>query len=207
MIVKAFAGHRFGANCYLVTDDQATAGVIIDPSLPYSALMAASGGRMPEIREIVLTHAHADHMLFLEEWRAVCRASVSVGALDAFALGSPEANCSGYLGLGQQTYATADRLLRNGDEIAVGDQRLRVIVTPGHTPGSLCLLFESGIITGDTLFAGGGVGRCDFFGGSEDCLKKSLSYLFRLPGSLTVYPGHGPATTIGQEAGYHSYLI
>jgi hydroxyacylglutathione hydrolase len=96
-------------------------------------------------------------------------------------------------------------LLNEGYIIAFGEEKLNVIHTPGHTPGSICLLNERVIFTGDTLFAGG-VGRTDFVGGSERDMKLSLERLKHLPENLVVYPGHGPKSTIGVEKRSNYFL-
>ena len=195
----------FASNCYLLFDDGEQFAIVVDPSVPYADASAylASGTR---ISAIVLTHAHADHLLFLDDWRRQTGAPVLIGEGDRGALLDPERNCSLLLGLGARSYGMADRLLADGDEIQLGGERLCVLHTPGHSPGSICLLGDF-LISGDTVFAYGGVGRTDFLGGSPELLKKSLQRILSLPGDTVIYPGHGPSTTVSAERKLHALLF
>ena len=117
----------------------------------------------------------------------------------------PELNLSALFNLDYHS-PRADRLLEDGDEIVFGKVGLKVIHTPGHSPGSICLLGEKEIFTGDTLFAGG-VGRTDLIGGSFQKLTYSLKHkIMILPDWLKVYPGHGPETVLGYEKRTNPYL-
>lgn len=206
VIVKSIYGAGFGSNCYVALDDSMSNAVVIDPSVPYERAVA-SLGFVPSFRAILLTHGHADHLLALDNWRNATGSPVMIGSGDAYALLHPEANCSRFLGLGDLTFGEPDVRLSDGDEIAVGDQTLRVLFTPGHSCGSICFYCDGHLLSGDTLFADGGVGRSDLFGGDEGTLRASLSALMELPSSTVVYPGHGPQTTIASESCFHSYFI
>ncbi|MBO4283405.1 MAG: MBL fold metallo-hydrolase [Clostridia bacterium] len=200
-----YDSHGLGSNCYLFSDDNKTASVVIDPSAAPETVAPVFGPILKSVRAILLTHAHADHMLALKKWKAATGAPILVGKYDRYALSDPEANVSSLLGLQSGDFGNADRSLEDGEEIAVGSEKLTVLHTPGHTPGSLCFLSSDALFSGDTLFALGGVGRTDFFGGSEDAIEDSISELLALSPSLRVYPGHGPETTIGRERNYHRY--
>ena len=206
MEVKGFSGGGFASNCYLILDRDEEHAIVIDPSVPHRAVCAHFKHSLV-IDAIVLTHAHADHLLALDDWRTATSAPVLIGRGDADALSDPARSCALFLGLGEISYGQADRTLSDGDRLALGDETLTVMCTPGHSPGSLCLLGSGFLISGDTLFAGGGVGRTDFKGGSPELLAQSVSTLLQLPHEPLVYPGHGPATTISREALYHEYLI
>ena len=206
MEIKRFSGNGFASNCYIILGQDGEHAIVIDPSVPYRSVSAHFTHPLV-IDAIVLTHAHADHLLALDDWKAATHAPVLIGKGDADALFDPVRNCALFLGLGETSYGQADRTISGGEKLILSNEVLTVICTPGHSPGSLCLLGSGFLISGDTLFACGGVGRTDFEGGSPELLAQSLSTLFQLPHETTVYPGHGPATTVGREALYHEYLI
>jgi glyoxylase-like metal-dependent hydrolase (beta-lactamase superfamily II) len=156
------------------------------------------------VASIVHTHGHVDHISATEDLLADLGQDVPIAAhpadayLYAAAERQPMAALTGYplpATLGMPSVE-----LRDGTEIAVGTMRLRVIHTPGHTPGSICLLAgDAFVLSGDTLFRRG-IGRTDLSGGDEDAIYESiLTRLYTLPPALIVYPGHGPSTTIGEE--------
>ena len=194
-----------GSNCYLFSDDELTASVVIDPSAAPETVAPVFGPILSTVRAILLTHAHADHMFALKKWKEATGAPILIGRYDRYAMSDPEANVAHLLGLQSGDFGDADRSLEDGEEISVGHEKLTVLHTPGHTSGSLCFLSSDALFSGDTLFALGGVGRTDFFGGSEEALADSVSELLALSPSLCVYPGHGPETTIGRERQYHGY--
>jgi glyoxylase-like metal-dependent hydrolase (beta-lactamase superfamily II) len=191
------------ANCYLIIDPGTSATLVVDPGAGADALLArlhALGGR---VVSIVHTHGHFDHISATEAVLAGLGEPVPVAAHPADAyLYEPAARAKGAL-LGYampEAPLTPSVALQDGDEVAVGAQRLRVIHTPGHTPGGICLLAEGEfILTGDTLFRRG-IGRFDLPGGDEDALYESiLTRLYSLAPELVVYPGHGASTTIDEE--------
>ena len=205
MKLRLCEGGGFASNCYLLLDDSDREAIAVDPSVPYREAKAMLGAA--QIKAILLTHAHADHLLFLNEWKTESGAPVLIGEGDAEALRDPERNCSLFLGLGAMRYGMADHLLSEGEMLSLGDESLTVLSTPGHSPGSICLLCGDRLISGDTLFGYGGVGRTDFIGGSSELLARSLRRILALSGETTVYPGHGRETTVAAERRYHLRLL
>ena len=203
--ILQFDGRGIGSNCYLFSDDACENAVVIDPSASPDATAPVFGHVTPIVRAILLTHAHADHMLALSKWREATGAPVFVGRFDRYALNDPTANVSDLLGLPHVDFGDADRGLEDGEEIAVGHDKLTVLYTPGHTVGSVCYLSSDALFSGDTIFSLGGVGRTDFFGGSDESLTESVNRLLSLPPTVTVYPGHGSKTTVALERIYHTY--
>ncbi len=190
MEIKMIRESGMSANSYLIVSGNEAA--LVDPSAPVNDVknLLADG---ITLRYILLTHVHFDHVLTLEETRAAFCAPLLVGAGDADALSDPKSSLFLLFFDERKKFSPADRLLRDGDLIELGGESLRVISTPGHTPGSVCYLADGFIVTGDTLFARS-IGRTDFPGGDTAQIFRSLEKFRELDGSLTVYPGHeGPA--------------
>ncbi len=203
--IVQFDGRGIGSNCYLFSDDECENAVVIDPSASPETTAHLFGHVTPIIRAILLTHAHADHMLALKKWKEETGAPVLIGRYDKYAVNDPMANVADLLGLPSGDFGEADRGLEDGEVIAVGREKLRVLYTPGHTAGSVCYLSSDALFSGDTIFSLGGVGRTDFFGGSEESLADSVKRILSLPPTVTVYPGHGRKTTVALERIYHAY--
>ena len=199
LYLRRFAVGPFDTNCYLAADSTSLEALIIDPGGDPDAVAEAVRSEGLTVRAIVVTHAHADHTAACDALRRQFGCPVMIHELDAPFLADPEANLSVWAGHGNLTIPKADRLLGDGDEIDIGQLVFRVMHTPGHTPGGICLLVDGVLFSGDTLFASG-IGRTDFPGGSYERLIESIqSRLFALPDDTVVYPGHGPKTTIGRE--------
>lgn len=196
-------------NCYLLKDESGK-GVIIDPGgeTPTNGsdrILEACREHSVNADLIVLTHAHFDHMLSLETVREALNAELAIHKADSNALADPYISyMAQYAGKTAPT-KPADRLLDDGDTISVGNSTLKVLHTPGHTPGSICLIGDDYIITGDTLFCGS-VGRCDLIGGDNFALIRSLEKLKKLDKNYTVYPGHGPTTELNRERDMNPYM-
>ena len=205
MEIEKYGGDGYVANCYLVIDKTDDSAVIIDPSVSYESVFRQRGNAMPKIEYILLTHAHFDHMLALEQWRQVTRAPLALTTEDAQAFGDPEKTLFGqFLSLDIRP-AAPERTLEDGDIVAFGHSSLKVMKTPGHTCGSCCYIGEHEIFTGDTLFSLS-VGRTDFYGGSSKALQTSLSKLRRLRQNYVLYPGHGAKTTLDYEKKNNRYF-
>lgn len=190
-------------NCWIVTDDSGGPAVVIDPGDDFARIEEAlSGGR---VSAIVLTHGHFDHIGAVSALVAATGAPLYVHEADADRITTATGSGGAMFGFHDHVSPPADRLLADGDTLAAGELSLRVLHTPGHTPGCICVLVteEGGVghlFAGDTLFSGS-VGRTDFPGGDARVLAGSIATrLAPLPADTIVHPGHGPDTTIGREA-------
>lgn len=199
MLLKTLVVGPIAANCYLLGCPQTNEGAVIDPGDEAEKILQAAREAGLQIRYIINTHGHVDHIGANHALKAATGASIMVHSDDAQFLVEPGKNLSTWTGTKVQS-PPADTLLQEGDIISIGNTiKLEVIHTPGHTPGGICLKGEGVVFTGDTLFAGS-IGRTDFPGGSHKQLLAAIKEkLFNLDDNLKVYPGHGPASSIGVE--------
>ena len=194
----------YASNCYLI--ESGGEAVLIDPSVSVADALRRLGS-LPRIKTIVLTHGHFDHTLTLAEWRSHTGAPVAIHRADAPMLADARLSCYRQF-LGEDvTFAPPERLLDEGDGVAVGEETLTVLSVPGHTPGSIALGGDDLLFTGDTLFADGGYGRTDLPGGNPRDLVTSLRRLLSFPGHYRVLPGHGDTTDITTSAALFSNLM
>ncbi len=156
------------------------------------------------IKYIVNTHGHPDHTSGNGILKEKTGASLLIHELDAPKLTNTSQNLSALFGLHVNS-PSPDQTLQEGDLVQVGGVKLKVLHTPGHSKGGICLLAEKVIFTGDTLFAGS-IGRYDFPDANLQEIMKSLKRLTELPDHLKVYPGHGPSSTLGEEKRSNPFL-
>jgi len=207
LILKKLEQGAFASNCYIVGDESSKEGMIIDPGAGGGQILSSVEELGLNIKFIVLTHSHMDHIGALKEVKEATGAEIAIHTEDAPSLQrqptSPLFNPS------SQQPPPPDRLLKENDTIDIGDLRFVVLHTPGHTQGGICLLEkkeESIVFTGDTLF-NFGIGRADFPGSSyEQELASIKTKLLTLPDDTIVCPGHGPDTTIGTEREWNTFL-
>jgi len=195
------------ANCIVLWNDDSNICWIVDPGQDAADLISFIEEHGLKPSAIVLTHGHFDHIGavpgLLEKWPAL---SVHLGSGDEPMLGHPQNAWPPDYPLAPKP-ATLVTDLTEGSVLSAGGISAKILSTPGHTPGSVCLYFEEErlLITGDTLFAGS-CGRTDFPGGSMPQMKASLKRLASLPPDVTVIAGHGAPTTIGHEVASNPYM-
>jgi len=189
-------------NCYLLADEGGAGGAVVDPGDEAGRIIEACEGQGLEPDLIVNTHAHADHIgADAELKRRYPRASLCIGRGDAELLGHPVRNLSAMLGR-EAAGVEPDLLLEDGQTLEVGQCVLRVLETPGHTSGGICLVAADEspavVLCGDLVFQEG-FGRTDLPGGDSAILKRSVEEkVLPLPDETVLLPGHGPATTVGE---------
>ena len=198
MIIKAIPAGIYDANCYIVMDEKTKDAVVLDPGGDGEMLERAIKDMKANVKSILLTHGHMDHVGGVEYLSAKLNVPFYISKIDEeymekdnYVFGSIR-NANGYLDV--------------GNALSFGSLNIKVIATPGHTKGGLCFLIEDKLFTGDTLFQGS-IGRTDFIGGSfPEIIDSIKTKLLPLGDEIEVYPGHGPKSSIGYEKGYNMYL-
>jgi hydroxyacylglutathione hydrolase len=202
MLIEQIQIGGFEIFCYVLGDEKTGIGIVIDPGGPAGPILnRASGKGIKQITHIVNTHSHVDHVSGNKEAQEATSAAIAIHELDAADLTHP--NLGMLAMFGAEPSPPPSILLKDNDVIAFGNESIKVIHTPGHTLGGICLYFDGHVITGDTLFVGG-IGRTDLPGGSYETLRQSIKErLFTLPEETIVLPGHNygvtPTSTIGRE--------
>lgn len=205
-MIEGRAMGAMGANCYIVSCPETKKSAVIDPGADGKRIYRWILESGYQVEYILLTHGHVDHIGAVDDLREFCQAKVGIHSGDAGMLGDGRKNLSSYLGLPLEL-KPADFLLEEGQVLTVGQEQLKVIATPGHTPGGVCFLTSDGLLSGDTLFEGS-IGRTDFPGGSHrELLEQITGKLLVLPEDTRVYPGHGGETTIGREKRENPFLV
>ena len=199
LTVKRLVVGSLSANCFIV--GAAGEGMVIDPGGNAETIDRTITESGLEIGIIVLTHGHSDHIAALRDIQDRTGAEVAIHREDAEFL-----ETSSQFGISYRKPHPPDRLLGEGDVIDIGEARFKVVHTPGHTPGSICLLSGDKVFTGDTLFRRG-IGTTLMPGSSRSQLINSIqTRLMTLQDDTVVYPGHGRETTIGAERKDNPYV-
>jgi glyoxylase-like metal-dependent hydrolase (beta-lactamase superfamily II) len=207
LIIRTLLVGFIQTNCYLIGDEAAREGAVIDPGGDPDPILAAIEAEGLTIRYILNTHAHFDHMAANGPLLAASSASLALHPADMELLTT--GGGARWFGLLDSLHSpSVDVELSDGQELAVGGLRIKVLYTPGHSPGHVAFyLPEAGVLfSGDALFRNG-MGRTDLPGGDYATLMTSIRQkLMILPDETVVYPGHGPTTTIGAERRRNRFL-
>lgn len=208
LMTKMFAVGMLSANCYVVNCKDTSQAAVIDPGFgsqrEADEVIKYITDNNLELKFIVDTHGHPDHTCGNQAIKDRFHVPICIHEDDAYMLGESGKETARYFGF-DTISPPADILLREGSYVKFGDVTLRVVHTPGHSFGSVVLLGETEVFTGDTLFAGS-IGRTDFPGSSDVEMQVSLRKLQSLPDYFVVFPGHGPATTMGEEKRVNPFL-
>jgi len=193
------------ANCYLVGDPETRQGVVIDPGGEAARILDEAARLGLTLTRILLTHGHLDHTSATAEVRDATGAPVCIHPADADLLRRPDLAMAALMGLQDPAPVEPDQLLEDGSNVEVGSTAFRVLHTPGHTPGSICLALEDEVFTGDTIFAGG-VGRTDLGGSMSDLVATLRDRIATLPDDTVLLPGHEGQTTVWAEKAGNPFL-
>ncbi|MFT9055011.1 MAG: MBL fold metallo-hydrolase [Ethanoligenens sp.] len=205
MDIKYLRVGQIGTNCYIVCDKAGGKCAVIDPGADAQRIIAAveENGCVPQM--ILLTHGHYDHIGAVHELLAHFHCKLAVPKMELDFLNNPHRNLQSSVGGGNFEPFRPDILFEDGDTVEVAGLKFHVLHTPGHTPGSCCLLCEDVMFSGDTLFAGS-AGRTDFPGGDPAAMRVSMKKLAALSGNFQVLPGHGGFSTLDEERANNPFL-
>jgi glyoxylase-like metal-dependent hydrolase (beta-lactamase superfamily II) len=207
MIRETLAVGLLGCNCTVLGDEVSREAIVVDPGYDIPKILAVLVKHQLTVKRIVVTHAHIDHIASAQTLKQLTGAPILYSKDDVPQLAIMDVQAS-WFNLAVPTVLPPDHSPADGELVSVRGVEATVLLTPGHTEGSLCLYLptEGLLLAGDTLFAGG-VGRTDFPGGNEGKLMASLrERLMPLPDATVVVPGHGPETTIGVERVENPFL-
>ncbi len=197
MIIKRLVVGPLEENCYIVGDEDTRQALVIDPGDEPNRILEIIKENELKVDAIICTHAHFDHIGAVGDIKKATGAKILIhmGDIELYEGAKDQAAFWGY---DLDDIPQPDGFLSEGDDARIGDLKFKVLHTPGHSPGGICLYGEGVLFTGDTLFQGS-VGRTDFHGGDMARLKESFKRLLNLPEDTTVLSGHGPETTIKRE--------
>lgn len=196
-MLKIFTVGPMEANCYILYNPDKREGLIIDPGAEGSHLIKFIKQEKIFINYIINTHGHPDHIGANRKIKEYTNAPILIHQYDAPMLTKSGSVLSLIFPL-ESSSPPADTFIKDGDLIECAGMKLKILHTPGHTPGGISLLIDDFIFTGDTLFSGS-IGRSDLPGGSQEVLLNSIKKILSLEENLIIYPGHGPSTTVRQE--------
>lgn len=193
-------------NCYIVSNENTKEAVIIDPGAQAERIMNAVKEKQFQVKAILLTHGHIDHIQAVNELKEAYGVDVYVGEEEADVVKDTQKNLSMMFGM---PYVTkGDCLVKEGDILSLAGFTIKVLFTPGHTKGGVCYYFEpeGALFSGDTIFQGS-VGRSDFPTGSARTLSDSIKEkIFTLPDDIQIFPGHGDSTVVSYERQYNMFV-
>ena len=208
MIHEILAVGPLRCNCSIIGDENTREAMVIDPGDDVEDVLAIVRKHNLQVKQIVVTHAHIDHVGGAMKLRAATGAPILLNQND-YALLKMLGVQATWIGVADPGNVEIDRSVTTGEKVSAGQHTAEILHTPGHTEGSICLYFpvEKTLIAGDTLFAGS-IGRTDLPGGSTQKIMRSLhDTVLALPDDTIVIPGHGEMTTIGDERESNPFLV
>jgi glyoxylase-like metal-dependent hydrolase (beta-lactamase superfamily II) len=195
----------FEMNCYIIADDESPHCLVLDPGDETERLIKIIEENKLQPERIINTHNHIDHLLRVAEFKNHYKIPFYICDKDLPLLESLQEQAL-LFGLDETEIPEVDGFLKDGDRFKLGELTYTICETPGHSPGSVCVLFPGHVFVGDVLFHDS-IGRTDLYQGNYEQLMKSIrEKLLVLPDDTKVYPGHGPSTTIGREKENNPFL-
>lgn len=198
MYFKCLDNGILGSNSYIIWNEGSKDALLIDTGVDSQSIMSVLDSNEITLKKIVLTHYHFDHVYYLNELKTLTNAQILIHSLDEEGLSNPNLNGSSHFSK-PETFCKPDQTLEDNEIFTCANLKFKVLHTPGHTKGCICILVESSVFTGDTLFKGS-MGRTDLPGAQPEKIIPSIkNKLYTLPPTTKVYPGHGGSSTIGFE--------
>lgn len=205
MIIKDLVVGPLMANCFIFGCNKTKEAVVIDPGGDADKILLSLADSELKVKYIINTHGHFDHVCGNGKMKDATGADILIHPLDAPMLGMLSSNAAVF-GISVENSPPCDQTIEEGETISFGNISLKVIHTPGHTPGGISLYTDGIVFVGDTLFAGS-IGRTDFPGGDFDTLISSIkTKLFDMEDDMRVLSGHGPETSIGSEKRFNPFV-
>jgi hydroxyacylglutathione hydrolase len=205
LIIKELVVGPLMANCFICGCSKTKEAVVIDPGGDADTILLSLADAKLKVKYIINTHGHFDHVSANGKMKDATGADILIHPLDAPMLEKLSSNAA-FFGVSVENSPPCDQTLEEGDTVSFGDVTLKVIHTPGHTPGGISLYTNGVVFVGDTLFAGS-IGRTDFPGGNFNTLISSIkTKLFNMKDDIRVFSGHGPETSIGIEKRHNPFV-
>lgn len=205
MILERIAVGPLAVNCYIIGCEKTRHSAVIDPGDEVERIVSAIKKNDLSLKYILLTHGHVDHVTQLATLKNKIPAEVFMHAGDLFLFENISIQAMMF-GLPDPGHPQPDRFFADGEKLALGELELRVIHTPGHSPGSVTYQIKDNLFVGDLIFSGS-IGRTDLPGGNYETLINSVQKkIFTFPDATKIYPGHGPMTTVGQEKRFNPFF-
>lgn len=205
MIIKELVVGPLMANCFIFGCEETKEAVVIDPGGDADRILFSLADSGLNVKYIINTHGHFDHVAANGKIKDATGADILIHPLDASMLGSISTNAA-IFGISVENSPPCDQTIEEGDTVSFGKITLKVLHTPGHTPGGISLYTDKIVFVGDTLFAGS-IGRTDFPGGDFNTLISSIrTKLFKMEDDVRVFSGHGPETSIGSEKRFNPFV-
>ncbi len=206
MKITTFVKGPIDANNYLLVDEETNEAVLIDCSSAEESYINEIKQSGVNLKYILLTHGHFDHVLGVDKFKKVFGTDVYVSKEDLSQVKLVPDMMQMFAGMVPVNISDINNFVADGDEFFIGKTKIKAIATPGHTQGGICYFTGNSLFSGDTLFQGS-VGRCDLLDGDFKQITESIkNKLFGLPDAVVVYPGHGPKTSIGYEKKYNEIV-
>jgi hydroxyacylglutathione hydrolase len=205
LIIKELVVGPLMANCFICGCSKTKEAIVIDPGGDANMILHSLADSELKVKYIINTHGHFDHVSANGKLKDATGADILIHPLDAPMLEKLSSNAA-LFGVSVENSPPCDQTLEEGDTVSFGDITLKVVHTPGHTPGGISLYTSGIVFVGDTLFAGS-IGRTDFPGGDFDTLISSIkTKLFNMEDDVRVLSGHGPETSIGKEKRHNPFV-
>ena len=194
-------------NCYIIWDEETKIGAVIDPGGEPQKLIDWIDEHNLDIKWVLLTHGHFDHTFFAKDIANRYNCPIAMNKDDIEILeNSLDVSEDYYYDMSKHSHYKPDKLLIDGDILEIGNSKIQVMQTPGHSPGGICFITDAGVFVGDSIFAGS-IGRTDFPGGNHDLLINSIkTRILTLQDNIKLYSGHGPSSSVGEERTSNPYL-